>query len=103
MSLFYASKCHHPICHQLNVAAMCRSKEYGAPVSPQEPGSWVENVDQQEMLDAFEGSGDDLIAILKHITKPSRWALHTVYPPLETYVKDRIVLVGDAVSPFLQL
>ena len=82
---------------------MCRGKEYGAPVSPQEPGSWVENVEQQEMLDAFEGSGDDLIAILKHITKPSRWALHTVYPPLETYVKDRIVLVGDAVSPFLQL
>ena len=58
MSLFYASKCHHPICHQLNVAAMCRSKEYGAPVSPQEPGSWVENVDQQEMLEAFDGSGE---------------------------------------------
>ncbi|KJA25002.1 hypothetical protein HYPSUDRAFT_38372 [Hypholoma sublateritium FD-334 SS-4] len=80
----------------LNVAAMSRSKEYGAPVSPQEPGSWVEAVDQQEMLDAFEGSGDDLMTILKHIVKPSRWALHTLYPPLKTYVKDRVVLVGDA-------
>lgn len=81
---------------------MSRSKEYGAPVSPQEPGAWVEAVGQQEMLDAFEGSGDDLMTILKHITKPSRWALHTLYPPLETYVKDRIVLVGDAVSHFFQ-
>ncbi|KJA25142.1 hypothetical protein HYPSUDRAFT_200039 [Hypholoma sublateritium FD-334 SS-4] len=81
----------------LNVAATLNTHEFGAPLSPAKPRPWVEDVNQKEMLDAYQDSwGSTATAILRQMTQPSRWTLHTVYPPLDAFVKDRIVLIGDA-------
>ncbi|KAJ7915511.1 FAD/NAD-P-binding domain-containing protein [Mycena leptocephala] len=58
-------------------------------------GPWVEPVPQQELLDKFEGWGHDVMAMLKHLNNPSKWSIHTL-TPLETFVRGKIVLVGDA-------
>jgi len=60
----------------------------------------VEVVPTDEVLQAFEGWGKDITSILQHVKEPSRWAIHTVYPPLESYVRGRVVLIGDAVSDY---
>ena len=67
-------------------------------MSPARPFPWVEAVPQQEMFDGYSGWGNDAKIILQHIKQPSRWSIHTLYPPLETFINGRIVLVGDAVS-----
>lgn len=67
-------------------------------ISPELPQPWVEPVDQKELLDAFAGCGNDVNLMLQHMKKPSRWSIHTLYPPLESYVKGRVALVGDAVG-----
>lgn len=50
------------------------------------------------MFDAYDDWGHDAKIILSHIKDPSRWMMHVVDPPLEHYVKEKVVLVGDAVS-----
>ena len=67
-------------------------------MSPARPFPWVEAVPQQEMFDGYSGWGNDAKIILQHMKQPSRWSIHTLYPPLETFINGRIVLVGDAVS-----
>lgn len=59
---------------------------------------WVEPVTQDELLACYEGWGPDVMILLNHITKPSRWSIHSVDPPLESFVHQKVVLVGDAVS-----
>uniref|UniRef100_A0A8H8CPH5 FAD-binding domain-containing protein n=1 Tax=Psilocybe cubensis TaxID=181762 RepID=A0A8H8CPH5_PSICU len=67
------------------------------PPSPAIPAPWVQDVDQEELLKAYEPEfGGDILAIIRLMTRPKRWALHMIYPPLKTYVKDRIALIGDA-------
>ncbi|KAF8191424.1 FAD/NAD(P)-binding domain-containing protein [Mycena galopus ATCC 62051] len=58
-------------------------------------GPWVEPVPQQELLDKFDGWGPDVMAIVKHMKTPSKWSIHML-TPLETYVRGKIALVGDA-------
>ncbi|KAJ7043105.1 FAD/NAD-P-binding domain-containing protein [Mycena alexandri] len=58
-------------------------------------GPWVEPVPQQELLDRFSGWGHDVMAMLNHLKTPSKWSIHTL-TPLETFVRGKIVLVGDA-------
>jgi len=70
-------------------------------MSPELPSPWVEVVPQQEVIDGYPGWGHDAKIILQHIKQPSRWAIHTVYPPLETFVNGKIVLVGDAAHGML--
>ena len=81
---------------KLNVVAFVRENE--SAMSPELPSPWVEAVPQQEVIDKYLGWGNDAKIILQHIKTPSRWAIHTLYPPLETFVNGKIVLVGDAVS-----
>lgn len=50
------------------------------------------------MFDAYDDWGRDAKIILSHIKDPSRWMMHAVDPPLEHYVKEKVVLIGDAVS-----
>jgi salicylate hydroxylase len=79
----------------LNVGfAKTTSREPAPPVD----GPWVENVSKDELVKAYEDWGDDIKIIMKHIQNPSKWHMHVVHPPLEHYVRDRVVLVGDAVS-----
>lgn len=72
-------------------------------ISPELPQPWVEPVDQKELLDAFSGCGNDVSLMLQNMKNPSRWSIHTLYPPLTSYVKGRVVLVGDSVSPAFQV
>ena len=71
-------------------------------MSPARPSPWVEDVSQQELIDGYPGWGNDAKIIFQHLKEPSRWAIHTLYPPLETFVNGKIVLVGDAVSNVTQ-
>lgn len=52
----------------------------------------------EEMLGHYEGWGSDVINLLKCIKQPSKWYINVVHPPLKSYVKGRVVLLGDAVS-----
>ncbi|KAJ3503290.1 hypothetical protein NLJ89_g8499 [Agrocybe chaxingu] len=79
----------------LNVAAFISTPQ-GVKLAPEQPQPWVEITPQQELLDGFQGWGDDALAVLKLMKAPSRWAIHTLYPPLKTFVSGKVVLVGDA-------
>ncbi|KZV60116.1 FAD/NAD(P)-binding domain-containing protein [Peniophora sp. CONT] len=48
--------------------------------------AWVMKVTQQEMLDAFSDFGHDARIILEQLKEPSKWTMHGLYPPLESYV-----------------
>ncbi|VDB92177.1 unnamed protein product [Peniophora sp. CBMAI 1063] len=74
--------------------------------------TWVVKVPQEEMLEAFSNYGSIPRAILKRIKEPSRWSIHALYPPLESYVgaakmegKDdhevNVALIGDAAHAML--
>jgi len=66
------------------------------------PGkSWVSTVSQDELIRVYEGWGNDAIGLLKNIPKPSKWQVHVVYPPLESYVKGHVALIGDAAHAML--
>ena len=85
----------------MNVVAFVRAKEQeNFTMSPERPAPWVEVVPRQKVIDGYPGWGNDAKIILQHLKEPSRWAVHTLYPPLETFVNDseNIVLVGDAVG-----
>ncbi|KAJ7684581.1 FAD/NAD-P-binding domain-containing protein [Mycena polygramma] len=58
-------------------------------------GPWVEPVPQQELLDKFGDWGHDATVILNHLKTPSKWSIHAL-TPLETFVRGKIALVGDA-------
>ncbi|OBZ79798.1 Salicylate hydroxylase [Grifola frondosa] len=62
---------------------------------------WVERASQEELLKEYEGWGSDVPALLGCIQAPSKWSIHVVYPPLETYVRGRIALLGDAAHGML--
>jgi salicylate hydroxylase len=86
---------------KLNVVAFVRDKEQKNlkfTMLPERPAPWVEVVPRQEVIDGYPGWGNDAKIILQHIKEPGRWAIHTLYPPLETFVNGKIVLIGDAVG-----
>ncbi|KAF9049649.1 hypothetical protein BDZ89DRAFT_1006507 [Hymenopellis radicata] len=61
----------------------------------QYPGAPVETVSQEELVSHFAEFEDQVQILLSHIPKPSRWALRTL-DPLDTYISDRVALIGDA-------
>lgn len=75
--------------------------DYTKPIGPEslrltEP--WVQSVPQEEMFKVYEGCGPQVMALLKCIKTPSKWSIHVVQPHLESFVKGRVVVIGDAVS-----
>lgn len=58
---------------------------------------WIEEVSRQSMLDDFSGWGDDVVLMINSLDSASKWSIHAVNPPLPTFSKDGIVLIGDAV------
>ncbi|KAF7294726.1 Salicylate hydroxylase [Mycena indigotica] len=58
-------------------------------------GPWVQPASQQELLDRYEGWGPDVMIILKQLKTPNKWYIHTL-APLETFVKGKVALIGDA-------
>lgn len=64
--------------------------------SPPVNGPWVETVPKSELERAYDDWGPDIKIIMNHIETASKWHMHVVHAPLEHYVRDRVVLVGDA-------
>lgn len=84
----------------MNVAAFVREKDNFNffSLSPERPVPWVEDASHQDVMDDYSGWTSDGKIILQHIKQPTRWAIHCLYPPLKTFVNEKVVLVGDAVS-----
>lgn len=77
-----------------------RQVEMGAiELPPSQP--WVVPVSKQELLDEFKGWSDDVKGIIECLHNPSKWLIHALHPPLESYVNGKIALVGDSVRPSL--
>ncbi|KAH0585230.1 hypothetical protein H2248_008476 [Termitomyces sp. 'cryptogamus'] len=67
------------------------------------PLPWAKLVSQDELLHEFSqaGWGEDANLILKEMKNPSKWYLHFLHPPLSSYVRQRVVLLGDAAHAML--
>ncbi|KAF8530028.1 hypothetical protein BU17DRAFT_78550 [Hysterangium stoloniferum] len=57
---------------------------------------WVVAVEQEEMLEHFVGWGKHVLDLLANIKKPTKWVLHALDQPLDSYIRGKIVLVGDS-------
>ena len=57
----------------------------------------VVRVDTSELLRAYDGWSSEVIGLLSCIKEPTRWTINFVYPPLRSYVNQRVALLGDAV------
>ncbi len=60
----------------------------------------VVSVTKEELLKDYEGWGSDVVGLLSCIEHPTKWYINVIDPPLETYAKGSIALLGDAVSYF---
>lgn len=62
-------------------------------------------VDTEELLREYKDFGTEVTALLRAAKQSNKWIINVVYPPLRTYARGRIALLGDAVSndPSLQL
>ncbi|KAH9937365.1 uncharacterized protein B0H18DRAFT_1206226 [Fomitopsis serialis] len=106
--LCFASKNRHLIVFSIegdtiiNVVAF--AADYTKPIGtvslpPDEP--WVKVVSQEEMFKVFEGCSSEVMALLECIKEPSKWSIHVVHPHLESFVKGRVALIGDAAHGML--
>ncbi|GLB41291.1 putative FAD binding domain containing protein [Lyophyllum shimeji] len=58
-------------------------------------GPWIQDADEDELRTALSGWEPEIRNILRHMTKPTKWAIHTVRP-LPTFGSGGVVLLGDA-------
>ncbi|KAJ3488182.1 hypothetical protein NLI96_g3021 [Meripilus lineatus] len=87
---------------EVNIVAFVtdRSIEFGAAnLPPSQP--WVESVPQSEMLAEFDEWGSDVAGLLRCIKAPQKWMIYGVFPPLKSYVKGHVALLGDAAHAML--
>ncbi|KAG6885495.1 hypothetical protein C0993_001102 [Termitomyces sp. T159_Od127] len=78
------------------------STDYTIPVgSVNVPLPWAKPACHDELLHEYSGWGEDANIILKEMDNPSKWYIHFLYPPLSSYYRQRIVLVGDAIRLML--
>ena len=84
---------------QINVAAF--SARYDVPIGSgrlPEGAPWVDQTSREELQKEFEGWGPDVSALLRCMPeKTMRWQVHVVHPPLASYARGRVALLGDAV------
>ncbi|KIM41411.1 hypothetical protein M413DRAFT_18946 [Hebeloma cylindrosporum] len=50
---------------------------------------------QEEVLDTFKGWEEEVLALLRCIEKPTKWAIRALHP-LDKYASGRVVIAGDA-------
>ncbi|KAK0215062.1 salicylate hydroxylase [Armillaria fumosa] len=67
-------------------------------ISPQPPlpSSWVAAASDGELQDHFKEWSRDARIIVDHMAASSKWFIHALNPPLGSYSRSRVVLVGDA-------
>ncbi|KAI0639948.1 FAD/NAD-P-binding domain-containing protein [Trametes polyzona] len=87
----------------INVVAF--AARYDTPIGSAnlpEGALWVEEVTKDELKQVYQGWGPDVEAILECMPdRPSKWSIHVVHPPLESYAKGRIAVLGDAAHGML--
>lgn len=57
---------------------------------------WVQSVTTDTVLADFSGWGEPIRTLLSQIERPERWGLFDHYLPAPTYVKGKVVIMGDA-------
>ncbi|KAG7099744.1 hypothetical protein E1B28_001559 [Marasmius oreades] len=75
--------------------------QHDLPKGPQLPMPWVQAVTHEELKSNFADWGPDGQIIVDHLKNPSKWSIHACIPPLQSYVRERVVLVGDAAHAML--
>ncbi|KAF9074960.1 salicylate hydroxylase [Rhodocollybia butyracea] len=65
------------------------------------PYPWVETTSEQELKDRCGNWGHDTTIILDLLKSTSKWSIHALDPPLQSYIRNRVVLVGDAAHSML--
>jgi salicylate hydroxylase len=91
---------------KLNIVAFTHDKAAATPSNRAPlPQPWTESdVSVSNLLGEFTSWNKDITTIVQHLKSPSKWYIHALNPPLETYIArnapagGRMVLVGDAVS-----
>ncbi|KAI0756258.1 FAD/NAD-P-binding domain-containing protein [Daedaleopsis nitida] len=87
----------------VNVAAF--SARYDIPIASQnlpEGAPWVDEISREDLQKEFEGWGPDVATLLRFMPeKTIRWSVHVVHPPLESYARGRVALLGDAAHAML--
>ena len=79
------------------------------PAGPQSSWTtWVTPVTREETLEEFKAFGHDARTMLQCLDGTSKWAVHGLYPPLETHIastrddaQPNIALIGDAAHAML--
>lgn len=84
----------------INVVAFTTDRSHWPERTTLPPNTpWTQETTQEAMISDFstEVWGEDIHTILKCFpSPPSKWALHTLSPALESYQYDGIVVMGDA-------
>ena len=88
-------------CPKFNFVAF--KADYDIPIGsvslkPDQPT--VEPASQEELLEIFADWGSDVIKIMKCVQSVSKWSIQMVDPPLQSYSKGGVALVGDAVRSY---
>ena len=61
----------------------------------------VTTTDSKELLGLFADWSGDIIKTLGCMRTVSKWSIQMVYPPLKSYIKGHVALIGDAVGRIL--
>ncbi|KIP06188.1 hypothetical protein PHLGIDRAFT_91141, partial [Phlebiopsis gigantea 11061_1 CR5-6] len=83
----------------LNIAAFVTRYGYaiGHPdVARDDSAPTLEVVSNEELLEKFKDYDSNLLSILGCLAKPNKWYINVVYPHLDSFVKGRVALLGDA-------
>ncbi|KAG7452203.1 FAD/NAD(P)-binding domain-containing protein [Guyanagaster necrorhizus] len=79
---------------RINVVVFMSKRDI--PPQPPLPSPWVTAASDGELQDQFQEWGRDARIIVDHMKASSKWSIHALNPPLASYCRGRVVLVGDA-------
>ncbi|KAH0587003.1 hypothetical protein H2248_005822 [Termitomyces sp. 'cryptogamus'] len=92
----------YPVQANQKINVVVFSTDYTVPIGSVNVAlPWAKPVSQDELLREYSGWGEDVNIILKEMKDPSKWCIHFLYPPLSSFVRQRVVLVGDAAHAML--
>jgi salicylate hydroxylase len=84
------------------VGAFACNRTIGWGERPLPPGQpWVTQHSAEELLTLYSEFGPDAKILLSCLPRPSAWSIHAVSPFLESFVRGRVALVGDAAHAML--